>query len=141
MRIPAVLGALALAGLLAACGTSNAAPKAQPSSSTTSANLSISGTLLLYPGTDELNPCAPTGGYSDIQDGAAVTIENAQGTVIATAVLSNASNNGSSCAFDWIATVPRSTFYKVEISHRGQLTYSLAQVQQGDLQSTLGDVS
>jgi hypothetical protein len=73
--------------------------------------------------------CSGTGGYSDLTEGAAVTVKNESGTVIATGSLdegvSDAIYPTVVCHFSFtIPNVPDAKFYSVEVTHRGALTYS-----------------
>lgn len=78
-------------------------------------------------------PCHGTGGYSDIQEGTQITLSDGNGKVIGTSALESGKVTGpSECDFVFtIKNVPKVDFYKLEISHRGQLSYSYS-----DLQST-----
>lgn len=133
--------------LLAGCGSSSK-PAAKPSPSPST--VALSGGLVLkgignFDTSDEATKlCAGTGGYSDIAAGAGVTIQDASGKVIATTVLGNGEQVldeqvGAACHFDFTASdVPASTFYKIEVSHRGLVTFSRARVDAGTAQLTLG---
>jgi len=70
--------------------------------------------------------CAGTGGYSDVRDGLGVTVKDNAGKIIATSQL--ASDNKASalgeCQLTFVAQVPDSDFYSIEVGHRGELTYS-----------------
>lgn len=117
--------------------------------------ITISGSLaLVAPAATEYewerNPprCSGTGGFSDITEGAAVTVKDASGKVVAVGRLGVGTPGGveeigsikaaAQCAFVFqVPNVPGSDFYGVEVSHRGQITYSRQQVD-GGLQLKLG---
>lgn len=128
--------ALALGAVLAACGA--AAPAAR------AAHITVTGVL-------EVTDASPAGdtagcdyaaddGYSDISQGAQVTVSVA-GKVIAVGQLqagSDATDSGT-CSFVFnVNGVPAGRrLYGVQVSHRGTLYYSAAQLRKG-LQMTLG---
>jgi hypothetical protein len=88
------------------------------------------------------NGCEGTGGYSDIRPGAGVTLKDGDGKVLATSFLDSGSGTANSCSFTFsLANVPEAPFYTVEISHRGQLSYSLSDMKAQDwsLSLTLGN--
>jgi hypothetical protein len=74
-------------------------------------------------------PCEGTGGYTDIREGAPVTLKDAAGTMIATSRLEHGSSSAP-CDFTFaFPNVVEMPFYTVEVSHRGGLTYSLAEMK------------
>lgn len=79
-----------------------------------------------YPGT----PCTGGVGYDDIAQGTDVVVRDAAGKVIGTGQLGAGSVRGTYCVF-WftVSEVPQETFYGVEISHRGVMTYTADQVK------------
>jgi len=86
--------------------------------------------------------CEGIGGYSDIRSGTGVTLKDGGGKVLATSFLDSVSGTSNSCVFKVsLASVPEVPFYTVEISHRGQLSYSLADMKTQDwsLDLTLGN--
>lgn len=97
---------------------------------------SLSGTLTLSPGAfvDPENDgiCHGRAGYRDIIEGAAVVISDEHGDVIATTDLSAGTTvkgefAPSGCDFTFQADgLADAKFYKVEATHRGQVTYSKA---------------
>jgi len=85
--------------------------------------------------------CEGDGGYSDIQAGTSVTVSDATGRVIATGALSGGMATSSSvCAFTFtVPDVPAGEdFYRLEVSHRGTLTYDADELAAGPM-VTLGD--
>lgn len=84
--------------------------------------------------------CAGSGGYSDLSPTAAVKVSDESGTLLAKGQMIGSSGSSGSCTFDFLVTdVPRGIkFYEVEISHRGGLTYTEAEAEEG-LSLTLGD--
>lgn len=161
--ITTALLAAATAGVLASCAaTAQDTPTSSASNETT-----VTGTLTLHQNagtmimtgangtpvtqnygtpafTNTGNYCAGKGGYSDITAGAAVTIYNADGTIVGAGNLgagvadSHTTHNGNTtitsaggCAFPFTVTnVPTgSSFYQYEISHRGRITFTLGEAQ------------
>jgi len=71
--------------------------------------------------------CFGSGGYSDIREGAGVTLKHGDGKLLGTGSLGAGTGGSSSCTFDYaIDNVPETAFYSLEISHRGALNFSLA---------------
>jgi serine/threonine-protein kinase len=70
--------------------------------------------------------CAGTGGYSDMQLGAVVTVRDGSDKVIATGRIVTSEPLGThQCHFTFrVSDVPDADFYQVEVSHRGALTFS-----------------
>ena len=75
--------------------------------------------------------CQGTGGYSDIGEGAGVTVTDGAGTVLATGSLSGGGGTAYECNFNFAIEVPDADFYRVEVSHRGEMTYSRQQMDEG----------
>lgn len=101
------------------------------SGSNTSANtFELKGTMTLSD--DNLgkrysdSSCYGTRGYSDISEGAAVTVYGANNTVIATGSLGKGVSASSRTVCTFSISVPNvpgnEKFYQVEVSHRGKLT-------------------
>lgn len=126
-----VTGCLATA-LLAGCGGAAATPSPSPSPETHT----ISGELVLT--SASILPlstgCKGIGGYSDMDRGAPVTVKDEAGTIVATGTLGHGLPDNSNalskvCRFPFFVTgVPVAAFYSVEVSRRGALTYSLAEM-------------
>jgi hypothetical protein len=79
--------------------------------------------------------CYGTGGYGDMSEGANVVVRNGLGDVIESSQLgqgkSEASNETAAfCRFAFaVEDVPDSTFYAIEIAHRGEVNYSMAEME------------
>lgn len=84
--------------------------------------------------------CEGDGGYSDMSPAAAVSVSDESGKLLAKGTLTGSTKLSDSCMFDFTVTdVPRgSTFYEVEISHRGGLSYTEEEAESG-LSLSLGD--
>lgn len=74
-------------------------------------------------------PLGSGGGFSDLTVGAQVVVENEGGLVLATSELRGGTLNKRGCVFHWQAVVPAAKFYRVSITHRGELTYSREQLE------------
>lgn len=123
--------AVVTVALVAGCGGgSKPAAKAPPPAS--ARMIHLTGDLALPIPENVYNrdtyPCNGVGGYTDIAEGTAVTVEDAGGKVIATTTLNSGQNRTERCYFGFAADVPPSAFYKVEVS----------QVEAGDVHLTLG---
>jgi hypothetical protein len=72
--------------------------------------------------------CWGTVGYSDIEEGATVTLRDEHGTVLASGALSLGHGDATGCSFTFtLDDVPDSaTFYAVTVSHRGEISKSHA---------------
>lgn len=111
---------------LAGCSGTGAKPSQAPS---------IVGTLALYDYAPLPDGCGGTGGYDDIRQGAGVTLRDDTGRIIATSALSSGVLRTEDltkpyCAFSFvISNIPEVPFYSVEVSHRGQVTASLAEMR------------
>lgn len=149
--------------LLAACGSArNTAPAASPSSPSTTATspsaspspatvLLVGDFLLGGPNDDagvtlewaqtSATSCASAGQFSDIGPGVDVTIEDASGTVVGTAVLTaGVVVPPDHCDFTWTAgMVPVESFYKVTVGTRPAVTFTQAEALAGSL--TIGPVN
>ncbi|WP_072805152.1 hypothetical protein [Rhodococcoides yunnanense] len=77
--------------------------------------------------------CAGKGGYKDIGPGTAVTVADETGTLLAKGVIATSYGGSNGCWLDFtVSGVPRGkAFYKVEVSHRGELTYTESEAQSG----------
>lgn len=77
--------------------------------------------------------CAGKGGYKDIGPGVAVTVTDEAGTLLAKGAIGKSSGGTSGCWLDFtVPAVPRgSEFYKVEVGHRGELTYTESEAESG----------
>ena len=86
---------------------------------------SLKGTMTLY-----VEPSAgvcinPGGGYSDIHEGTNVTVRDEAGKILATGALQRGHYEADGCVYDFeVSDLPDTKFYQVEVSHRGEITYS-----------------
>jgi hypothetical protein len=109
---------------------------------TAPATLTVQGTLELHDTNLFLagSGCAGQGGYSDIASGAAVTITNATGAMVALGRLEDPQLASlGECTFSFsVPDVPAGDgFYGVEVSHRGSVKYAEADLA-SPLTLTLG---
>jgi hypothetical protein len=131
-----------IAGLVAlAIIGSGAALLLWPSTAASPAKVDLRGTLTLHGKTlhDGAGLCMGQGGYSDITEGAPVTVYDGKGAIIATGQLSRGDDRGwkptddtersNTCWFAFTVTAPHSEFYQVEVSHRGKVTTDSDQVE------------
>jgi hypothetical protein len=124
-------------------------PTVAPTTVPTPVQHTISGSLLLIDmsgrgvGYSVASGCGGRGGYSDISEGAQVTVRDDAGKVIATGHLGAGGwASGMSCRFDFtIGSVPDAEFYQVEVSHRGPMSYSRADMEamHWSVEMTLGE--
>jgi hypothetical protein len=110
------------------------------------APVTVNGTMTLSDGYfgSKGSPCDGSGGYSDIIEGAQVTVSNeSTSSVVAVSNLSPGKvNDDGDCEFSFkINDVPNSSVYQIEVSHRGKLVYSRKQLEENKYQVelTLGD--
>lgn len=82
--------------------------------------------------------CRGTGAFSDLAGGTAVVISDASGKTIALGQLQPGHVSGTNCVFQFSVEAPRSDFYGIEVSHRGVVKYSLAEVQAGRVSIGIG---
>jgi hypothetical protein len=107
---------------------------------------SLSGTLSLRAdsittsGLPREFACAGKGGYSDLGPGTAVTVADESGTLLAKGTVDSSLGENTWCVFDFnIKDVPAGAkFYKVQISHRGEMSYT-EQEARGRVEISLGD--
>ncbi|MCX4824878.1 hypothetical protein OG883_34500 [Streptomyces sp. NBC_01142] len=108
----------------------------------------LKGTMTLVGGGSEIGRpstggCRGLGGYSDIIPGAAVTVYDAAGKVVATGSLGEPKYSGSgftlACAFPVsVPDVPKgSKIYQVEVSHRGKISIGSDEAEQGKFAASL----
>ena len=94
---------------------------------------------------DGAGRCQGEDGYTDIHSGAAVTVYDAGGEVIAVGALSDPKASDPelivSCEFTvTVPNVPRGErFYAVEVTHRGRVTVSAEQAEAGGFWASLGN--
>lgn len=102
----------------------------------------VTGTLTLqdsdgYTGT---STCAGKRGYDDIGQGAQVTVSDAAGATVAIGRLGPGEKQSFGCVFNFsVPDVPAGkSFYGIEVSHRGVLKYTEAEISTANLALTLG---
>lgn len=117
------------------------------SGSSAPASFTLRGSLTLTSPTPldyDHKACTGSGGFDDIVKGAAVTVYDAEGKTVATGALGDgryaSEDSTAPCVFPVVVPgVPGgSKFYRVEVSHRGQLTVSAADAKAGKFASSLG---
>lgn len=70
-------------------------------------------------------PGGSGGGFDDIAVGTQVVVEDATtGAVLATTSLTGGTLGTTGCTFDFDVEVPEAAFYRVEVSHRGEVAFS-----------------
>ena len=84
--------------------------------------------------------CAGRGGYNDLGPGTAVTVSDESGTLLAKGTLDSSFGENTWCVFAFdINDVPAGAkFYKVQISHRGEMSYT-EQESRGRVEISIGD--
>lgn len=95
----------------------------------------ITGTMLLRDRSPAFDgQCFGDGGYSDLREGAQVTVSDESGATIAVGELGRGESVESRyCEFSiTVEDVPAATFYSIEVSRRGQLRYSMAEMERMD---------
>jgi hypothetical protein len=127
--------ALLAAGCAAApAPTASTAPTVTPAPTASSHLLRGSFTLIGPPSTwDYVDPKNPTdgckghGGFDDFGPGMTVVVENESRTVIGTsATTPGDASFTAGCSVLFAVAVPDAAFYSVAVGHRGNLTYSAA---------------
>jgi hypothetical protein len=120
--------------LLFASATSSRAP---------AATFTLTGSFSLYGSSDiSGGSCQGSGGYSDIADGASVTVYDAAGKVDAVGEITKPhSLDGLGCAFSIVVSkVPNGEdFYQIEVTHRGKVTVTADDAKAGRVALTLGN--
>ena len=109
------------------------------------APVTIDGSVTLSSGIDGGSTCQGKDGFDDIREGTTVVVHDSAGKVIATGELSAGvgeemvADMALSCRFAFsVRDVPRQKFYGIEVSHRGTVTFTAAQVENGDVALSLG---
>lgn len=92
------------------------------------------------PAGDTSEECTGYSGYEDIAEGASVTVYDSAGKVVATGALGVGKPDSAACVFPVrVPDVPGgSKFYRVEVSHRGQITVTAAEAKAGKFAASLG---
>lgn len=85
--------------------------------------------------------CFGANGYADISAGAQVTVSDSSGKTVALGELSGGRVRSGACVFDvTVEDVPAGNrFYKVEVTHRGNVQYSEDEMRNGQVSLVLGD--
>jgi hypothetical protein len=74
--------------------------------------------------------CTGGPGNEDISPGAQVIIRNESDTIIGYGVLQDSGRTGvEGCSYDFVVIVPDATFYVIEVSDRGRVVYSVADME------------
>jgi hypothetical protein len=81
--------------------------------------------------------CQALGGYSDVKEGVPVTLKDGEGRLLGTSTLGSGtlgntpdSPDQRACVFGFsFSDIPQVPFYTVEIGRRGEVSYSLADLQ------------
>lgn len=134
----------ALAGLVIGAGGVGAAWAVSSSGSSSPKTFTLRGTMTLtgdhVPSGDTSEDCTGYEGYSDIAKGASVTVYDDAGKVVATGSLGTGKPKSGVCVFPVnVADVPESSkFYRVEVSHRGQISVTAADAKAGKFAASLG---
>lgn len=69
-------------------------------------------------------PDGAGGGYEDLKAGAEVVVTGTSHEVLAVTRLEGGELSGDGCTFAFEVEVPDSDFYNVEVTHRGEISYS-----------------
>jgi hypothetical protein len=98
----------------------------------------IIGTFTLFD-PDVSSNCTGSSGYDDISSGTSVTVRNETGKTLATSALGQGEfAAGVGCDFPFtIEDVPDAAFYRIEVSHRGEVEFSRAELEQKDWKVSL----
>lgn len=125
MKTRTMLAALAAAVLLAGCGHVQV-----PGHAATHDFVAGSITVRDYIKGDNGGACVlMSSGYDDIHQGTQVTMSNASGKVVAVTELEEPSLDSHYCVFAFVFhDVPDMDFYQLEVSHRGELVKSRAEL-------------
>ncbi len=105
------------------------------------ADLTITGEVLLHDTRINTtgNSCRGSGGYDDLREGAQVVVTDATGKSIGIGTLGTGVSNTNICTWEFSVTVPAGGgIYGVEVSHRGKLQYSEADLAGRPLKLSIG---
>lgn len=133
-----------LAGLAVGAGAVGLAWALSGGGSSAPASFTLRGTMTLtgdnVPSGDTSEGCTGYEGYEDIAQGASVTVYDSAGAVVATGALGTGKPESAACVFPVrVPDVPGgSKFYRVEVSHRGQVTVTAADARAGKFAASLG---
>lgn len=98
--------------------------------------INVHGTLDIaasgYTDDNSGNTCAGSDGMDDIQPGAQVEIEDNSHKTVALTTLGDGTDQGGTCEFEFTAKVkPGSDFYRIQVTHRGWVTFTAKQLAEG----------
>lgn len=97
----------------------------------------INGTFQLLD-EDVSRSCVGSSGYDDIRPGTSVTVRNETGETIATTELGSGEFfDGVGCEYDFQVGVPDASFYRIEVSHRGDVEFSKAELEADEWEASL----
>jgi hypothetical protein len=88
--------------------------------------------------------CFGANNDGDLADGASVTIKDPSGTIIGTATLVSSRYHKSSgytppsCVFDFSATVPKKSFYQIDVAGRGDVTVQYSDASTNSIDISIG---
>ncbi|WP_209446370.1 hypothetical protein, partial [Streptomyces sp. MZ04] len=108
-------------------------------------SFTLTGTFTLGEAFPYEGSCSGTDGYDDIDEGTSVTVYDETGKVLATGALGRGVPEDKDAVLETICTypvkvagVPRgSTFYQVEIAHRGKIQVPAKEAEKGGFGATL----
>lgn len=143
---PLATGMTGLAIGAGAVGSAWAIQAGQGSETHKAAAFTLRGKMTLtgdhIPSGDTGEQCTGYKGYDDISEGTAVTVYDTSGNLIAQGTLGagNSDDASGTCEFDVrVPDVPKGEkFYQVEVSHRGKVSATAEQAEQGEFAASLG---
>lgn len=108
--------------------------------------ITVAGSVTIKSNIDGGKTCQGTGGFDDIRAGTSVVIHDSAGKTVATGQLDEGvgsdlatSQIALTCRFPFtVQDVPHQKFYGVEVSHRGIVQFTAAQVGDGPIALSLG---
>jgi hypothetical protein len=130
-----VLAVVVLAALVAGCAGKAAAPKpAVPQAHRLEGNYTVHG---IFRHRNYGAPCTATdAGYADIHAGTPVVVRDTSGAVVASAALGDGTlrqqplrGRDDDCLFRFSLTVPDRAEYRIEVSSRGAVAFSQADLE------------
>ncbi len=97
----------------------------------------LTGSIALYDANNPFFPgpnCGGTDGYSDLAPGGQVTVRDQNATIIAVGVITDSvTTTMYSCSLNFVVKdVPEAKFYTIEVTHRGPLSYTYAELVASD---------
>jgi hypothetical protein len=108
----------------------------------------ITGSITLYDSDaydyyyDDGDSCSGETGYGDIDEGTDVKIKDSSGDLIGSSSLESGIIDDGTCVFEFtVSDVADASYYSVEVSYRGDLSYSKSEMEDKDwdVDLTLGD--